>query len=263
MHLFTAFDYHPWYSAWFYRAVERRYLGSVHGLIANSQTTLAQARELLPDSLPAYCVAVPAGDHFSAHLMDLPAIRDRALSNGPLQILVVGNVIRRKGLHVLIKALSLLPIGDFQVTVAGRLDMEPAYVRWVGDLIRAADLTECVQLLGVVQGEAIVDLYRRHQVLVLPSAFESYGIVYLEAQLFGLPVIGTTGGAAWEIITDGVNGYLIKPEDARGLAEVLLKLHKERGGLVFNSVNALMTCVKQPMWQDSCEVIRQFLYARV
>jgi len=262
VHLFTAFDQHPWYSAWFYRAIERRYLTSVQGLIANSQTTLAQARELLYDKLPAYCVAVPAGDHFPARYIDFAAIKQRGLLPGPLQILVVGNVIRRKGLHVLIKALNLLPAGDFQVTVAGRLDMEPAYVRQILDLIQAVGLAYRVKLLGEVQGADLVELYLRHQLMVLPSTFESYGIVYLEAQQFGLPVIGTTAGAAWEIITDGENGYLIKPEDARGLAEVLLKLHQGRELLVALSRNALAAFAGHAGWENSCKVIWQFLYGR-
>lgn len=45
--------------------------------------------------------------------------------------------------------------------------------------------------------------------MVLTSAYESYGIVYVEAQQFGLPFIGTTAGADREIISHGDNGYLI------------------------------------------------------
>jgi glycosyltransferase involved in cell wall biosynthesis len=124
-------------------------------------------------------------------------------------------------------------------------------------------LAEHVELLGAVQGEAMIDLYQRHQLMVLPSAFESYGIVYLEAQQFGLPVIGTTAGAAWEIITNGENGYLIAPEDVQGLAAVLLKLQRERGVLLALSRKALAAFAGHSGWGASCEVIRQFLYTRL
>jgi len=261
VHLLTTFDHHPWYSAWFYHIVERCYLQSVTGMIVNSQTTLAQTRQLLHKQLPPHCLAVPAGDNFPETSTDVDAIRQRALANGPLQILVAGNVIRRKGLHVLIQALRELPTEDFQVTVAGRLDMEPEYVKRVQKCIRAAQLQERVILMGPVQGESLADLYQRHHLMVLPSAYESYGIVYVEAQQFGLPVIGTTVGAAGEIINHGDNGYLITPEDPQALAVLLQKLHDDRELLLTVSRNALAAYIRHPRWDDSCEIIRQYLYA--
>jgi len=261
VHLLTSFDHHPWYSAWFYRAVERRYLQSMTGMIANSQTTLTQIRQLLHNPLFPHCLAVPAGDNFSEISTDIDAISQRALADGPLQILVVGNVIRRKGLHVLIQALRQLPSEDFQVTVAGRLDMEPEYVKQLQKLIRAAQLQERVILKGPVQGQSLADLYQRHQLMVLPSAYESYGIVYVEAQQFGLPVIGTTAGAAGEIISHDDNGYLISPEDPEALAVLLQKLHHDRQLLLQLSRNALAAYIRHPCWDQSCEIIRQYLHA--
>ncbi|MDO9162900.1 MAG: glycosyltransferase family 4 protein [Methylococcaceae bacterium] len=263
VHLLTSIDHHPCYSAWLFRAIERRYLQSVSGIIANSQTTLMQIRELLNDRLPPYCLAVPAGDNFSDVNIDIDAISQRALRPGPLQILVVGNVIRRKGLHVLIQALRQLPTEDFQVTVAGRLDMELDYVKQIQALIESSHLQERVILKGPVQGQALAELYRQHQLMVLPSAYESYGIVYVEAQQFGLPVIGTTAGAAKEIINHGDNGYLIPPEDQYALAELLQTLHRDRRLLLQLSRNALAAFAHQPSWTQSCEIIRQYLYARL
>lgn len=263
VHLLTSFDYHPWYSASVYRAIERRYLKSVAGIIVNSQTTLAQASELLHDDLPPHCIAVPAGNHFPEAGVDLDTIRQRALTSGPLKILVVGNVIRRKGLHVLIQALRQLPSEDFQVTVAGRLDMEPRYVDHILTLIRSSRLRERIILMGPVPGQPLTDLYRQHHLMALPSAYESYGIVYVEAQQFGLPVIGTTAGAAKEIINHGDNGYLIAPEDHSTLVSLLQTLHHERQLLLRLSQNALATFARHPRWNQSCEVIRQYLYERL
>lgn len=85
VHLLTSFDHHPWYGAWFYRAIERRYLLSVEGIIANSQTTLTQARELLLTRLPPRCIAVPAGDNFPKVTIDLDAVSQRALPPLPIE----------------------------------------------------------------------------------------------------------------------------------------------------------------------------------
>ncbi len=261
LHLLTSFDHHPGYSAWFYRTIERCYLQSVTGMIANSQTTLNQLSLMLPGLLPAHCLAVPAGDNFSTTDMDVAAIAQRALMPGPLRILLVGNVIRRKGLHVLIEALRQLPAEAYRLTVAGRLDMEPEYVIYIQQLIRAAQLQEQVILAGPQQDQDLADLYRDHQLMVLPSAYESYGIVYVEAQQFGLPVIGTTAGAAREIISHGDNGYLIDPEKPQDLAELLQNLHHDRRLLLQLSRNALAAYARQPKWEESCEIIRQFLWS--
>jgi glycosyltransferase involved in cell wall biosynthesis len=180
-----------------------------------------------------------------------------------LKILVVGNVIRRKGLHVLIKALRQIPVEDFQVTVAGRLDMEPAYVKQMLKLIGAGQLQDRVILKGPVQGSSLADLYRQHHLMVLPSSYESYGIVYVEAQQFGLPVIGTTAGAAGEIISHGDNGYQIPPEDNNALAELVQILHHDRELLLTVSLNALAAYDRHPQWKESCEIIRQYLHARL
>ncbi|WP_020481341.1 glycosyltransferase family 4 protein [Methylomonas sp. MK1] len=263
VHLLTSIDQAPWHRAWFYRIVERHYLQTVDGIIANSQTTLTQIRELLAGALPPHCIAVPAGDNFAHDNINPAAVLKRALKPGPLRIVLVGNVIRRKGLHVLIKALSQLPAQDYQLSVAGRLDMEPGYVAQIKARIRAAGLTQSLSLLGSVQGEALADLYRQHHLLVMPSAYESYGIVYVEAQQFGLPVIGTRAGAAWEIIREGENGYLIEPENHGALANLLHTLHQNRHLLAQLGVNALHAYAAQTKWETSCADIRAFLSGQV
>jgi len=260
VHLLTSYDHHARWSAWFYRFIERQYLQTVSGLIVNSQTTLRQVTELLPKPIVPYCLAVPAGNNFQDVQINVDFIRQRTQTLEPLRILVVGNVIRRKGLHVLINALRLLQPEDYQVTVAGCLTMEPAYVQQLKQTLQGTPLEASVSFKGSVQGQALVDLYQTHQLMVLPSAYESYGIVYVEAQQFGVPVIGTTAGAAQEIIKQGENGYLIPPEDHQALATLLQTLHQDRALLLQLSQNALVAYDQHPKWSASCEIIRRFCH---
>lgn len=261
VHLLTSYEQHPVYLGWFYRAIERRYLQSVNGFIANSRTTLNQLQTVLAGQLASHCIAVPAGDNFVEAQIERSIIEQRTQMLGPLRILVVGNVIRRKGLHVLIKALQQLPRHQFQLTVAGRLDMEADYVQQLQAQIQVAGLQQAIVFQGVVEGEALASFYQQHQLMVLASGYESYGIVYVEAQQFGLPVIGTTAGAAHEIITDGKNGFLIAPEDWQALAGLLQQLQNNRQELLAISLNALAAYRQFPNWANSCQLIRQYLYA--
>ena len=77
------------------------------------------------------------------------------------------------------------------------------------------DLSSIVHFHGSLDNAPLIELLKQSHVLVVPSSYEGFGIVYLEGMGFGLPAIGTTAGAAGEIITHGENGYLIQPDDAK------------------------------------------------
>ena len=100
---------------------------------------------------------------------------------------------------------------------------------------------------------------RQAQVLALPSSYEGFGIAYLEGMAFGLPAIATTAGAAGEIITEGVNGYLIPPDDPPALAACLRSLTADHGLLARMSLNALERYHAQPAWEQTADRIRSFL----
>lgn len=240
------------------QVVERRYLNSVDGLILNSRNTRHKVFELLSGDVPPSIVAVPAADHQVPVIPEpseaIPAQRDTVL-----HILYLGNVIRQKGLHVLLQALERMKQDCFRLTVAGRLDMEPAYVKQIRRQIKCSDLEPSVQLTGPLSGPEVSSCYQQHDILVLPSVNEAYGIVYIEAQGFGLPVIGTHAGGAAEIIKHGRNGYLIDPGDSRSLAELLTALSHDRALLKFLGNNARDSYNQHPTWADSCAKIRAFL----
>jgi glycosyltransferase involved in cell wall biosynthesis len=106
----------------------------------------------------------------------------------------------------------------------------------------------------------VAEKLKNAQVMVVPSSFEGFGIVYLEGMAFGLPAIGSTAGAASEIITDGKTGYLIQPGDSKSLAVRLKSLAEERGLLRNMSLEALECYRQAPTWEQSAEKIRQFLH---
>ena len=106
---------------------------------------------------------------------------------------------------------------------------------------------------------ALTEKLKAAHVLVVPSSYEGFGIVYLEGMGFGLPAIGTIAGAAPEIIEDGCTGYLIEPGDSKSLAARLMELSKNRSLLERLSVTALARHARQPRWEETCAGIRTFL----
>jgi glycosyltransferase involved in cell wall biosynthesis len=93
----------------------------------------------------------------------------------------------------------------------------------------------------------------------VPSSYEGFGIVYLEGMGFGLPAIGTTLGAASEVIEDGKTGFLIQPGDAHSLAEKLQLLSERRDLLLEMSLAARSRYQRQPKWNQTASQIRDFL----
>jgi len=244
-----------------YAWVERSYLKSVDAFVFNSRTTQSRVERLAGKGRPAV-VAYPAANHLNPHIERAEIIR-RAHQPGPLSLLFVGNLIPRKGLHTVLEALSLLPRGAFTVDVAGSLSSDPPYVDAIRRQIESLGLGSTVRLHGALGEEQLVDFYRRAQALVLPSSYEGFGIAYLEGMGFGLPCIGTTAGAAGEVIDEGQTGLLIPPGDSAWLARHLRRLAEERTLLESMSLAARQRYLSHPTWEQTAGKTRSFLQALI
>ena len=241
----------------FYRIVEKTYLQSVDGFIFNSKTTQSVVHRLIGNN-KSNVLAYPPTDRFGEPISEEEII-NRAQTN-PLRILFLGNVIERKGLHTLLKAASIQP-STFRVDVIGSLDAEPEYTRQIKKMIEQNHLSTFVFLHGSLDKEPLIEKLKQAHILVVPSSYEGYGIVYLEGMCFGLPAIGTTAGAAGEIIEDGQTGFLIEPNDSASLFAKLKLLTEDRGLLTRLSLGARKRYLRQPPWEATAESIRNFLYS--
>jgi glycosyltransferase involved in cell wall biosynthesis len=245
-----------WQNQW-YRAIEKQYLASVDGFIFNSITTKG-AVEALIGAGKRSVVAYPPTDRFKL-ILRAPDIEARATAPGPLQIIFLGNVIPRKGLHTLIKALSIQqPV--IKLHVVGALNSDSTYAREVQQRVLDAGLGTQVRFHGALGQDELAGLLRNSHLLVVPSSYEGFGIVYLEGMAFGLPAIGTTSGAAREIINDGENGYLVPAGDPAALAGRLAGLANDRQLLAHMSLQALKRFQVQPAWDETAGEIRKFLH---
>ena len=258
VHHLRCSEQRPDWKNWFYRLVEKRYLNSVDGFIFNSQTTKNVVGGLVENNKPSV-VAYPPTDRFGYPVTEDELIA-RAHETGPLRVLFLGNVIYRKGLHTLLKAISGQPSG-FNLDVVGGLTAEPNYASAIQE--RAKRLECEIYFHGALDNEKLIAKMKSAHVLVVPSSYEGFGIVYLEGMAFGLPAIGTTAGAASEIITDGETGFLIEPDDAGMLAERLMMLANNRELLARMSIKALARYRQQPTWNETAEKIRVFLHRMI
>jgi glycosyltransferase involved in cell wall biosynthesis len=129
------------------------------------------------------------------------------------KILFIGKGDKGKGLDTLLDAFRIVrkEIADAKLTIIGPTDLS---ISQPG-----------VSYLGrIVDKEQIKRIYYEHALFVMPSRFEPFGQVFLEAMSCQLPCIGTTADAMPEIIQAGVTGYNIEAGDHNGLAENMVEI---------------------------------------
>lgn len=133
--------------------------------------------------------------------------------------LYVGAWTARKGADVLVRAYALARRARPGLTLTLAGTWQPA-ARLLGAF--PAAVRDGVRVLPPLSEDELHTCYRRHAVLLLPSRYEGFGLVVLEALASGLPVVATRTGGAADLIADGANGYLVEPNDPIALAQAWL-----------------------------------------
>jgi glycosyltransferase involved in cell wall biosynthesis len=256
IHLLRHTEPRPAWQNWVYRQVERLYLASVSGFIYNSE----DSRHLVEGLVGARpgVVAYPGKDHLVTAVSPHHIIR-RAHQPGPLRLIYVGNVVQRKGLDLLLAAVASLPRHQWRLTIIGSLEMEPAYVARLQQQINQRGQAGNVRWLGALPNAEVAPHLQAAQLFVMPSRYEGFGIVYMEALGAGLPVLATTAGAAGEMVRSGVNGYLLPPDTIEPLTRTIQTLHHDRGRLARLGLAAYRRYQKHPTWRETAVAIRAFM----
>jgi len=257
VHHLRSSEPHPSLLTGLYRRLERSYLSGMDGFIYNSQATRRSVEALVGNHKP-WLVAYPAGDRLHPQVSE-PDLLRRAKQPGPLELLFLGNLIRRKGLHILVDALGHLPRGRFHLSVIGNPQVDPPYAHQVHTQVANLGLGRWVDFYGLVSDGELAERMRRSHLMVVQSTYEGFGIAYLEGMGFGLPSIATLAGGAAELVLHGQNGFLLQPDDAGGLACLLAKLEQDRHRLAQLSLAARASFLAHPRWDETGERIRAFL----
>jgi glycosyltransferase involved in cell wall biosynthesis len=142
---------------------------------------------------------------------------DQASHEGPLRLAFVGRFTGVKGADLLATALENLAARgiDYDCRIAA------ARTDGVPDLV--ARLGARATLLGKVPHDELASLYRWADLLVMPSRFDSFGLVVPEALACGLPVLASDHVGAGDFIVPGKNGEVIPFDDADALTQALAK----------------------------------------
>jgi glycosyltransferase involved in cell wall biosynthesis len=190
-------------------------------IVAVSKTLLGKVFKVFPDLRAKRNCLIPNGAPL--HLLDqsgdvvLPPDLPRTF------ILTAGRLIQRKGIDVLIEALRLAKEGGAKIDVVIAGDGPERL-----NLLRLADQAEVlsqVHLIGTQSHEQVIELMKRCLFFVLASRAEGLPLVIAEAMACEKPVIASDVDGVPDIVDHGRTGLLVPPEDARSLADAVMKLY--------------------------------------
>ncbi len=151
-----------------------------------------------------------------------PLPHDRE-AGGPVVFAYLGQLIRRKGLDLLLAAAAHLRDSgttNFRLRFIGGGDES-----WLRETIAASGLQEHCELTGFLSGQAIREALGTADVFLLPTRQDTYAAVVHEAACLGLPLlVSMHAGAAQALVREGENGFVLDPDDFTGTAGIMRRL---------------------------------------
>jgi glycosyltransferase involved in cell wall biosynthesis len=145
-------------------------------------------------------------------------------------ILFVGRLRAVKGLNYLIEALAKIKnqYPEISLTVIGDGPLREEY-----ELLAQQKLKSNFQFLGYQPSKIVKDYFERAYIFCMPSISmptgqaESFGVVFLEAQAMGVPVVSFNSGGISEVVAHGKTGFLCEEKNVECLADKIIKLLKD------------------------------------
>ena len=147
--------------------------------------------------------------------VDIWPYAERTRTQGPAELLFAGRLEYEKGVQDLLAALPRIrrTHPGTTLTIAG----DGTQYDWLVDTARRHRVSRAVRFLGGVGHDELVDLMHRCDAIVLPSRYEPFGIVALEAAATGAPLVVSTAGGLGEAVVAPVTGLTFTPGDVAGL----------------------------------------------
>lgn len=201
----------------------RRLIRASDAVTANSSHT----ERLIRAEVDREVARVPFGAALEASGAPGPGHRTSGHMGEAFRLLFVGRLVERKGLTHLLDALaSLRGRRAVELDIVGDGPLREALERRAAEL----GLADLVRFRGFVSADDLAERFGDADAFVLPAVedakgdVEGLGVVLIEAQMHGLPVIASESGGIVDIVEHERTGLLVPPGDARGLASAIERL---------------------------------------
>jgi D-inositol-3-phosphate glycosyltransferase len=227
---------------------ESQVVAAADALIANTDAEAASLVSLY-EACPDNVSVVSPGVNLSMFTAGAGKSAARSKLNLPQDahiISFVGRIQPHKGPEVLIRAIAemvghspLLRSKLITQIVGGASGANGAEVDRLKELVQWLGISDVVRFAPPVERAELPDYYRASDLVCVPSYSESFGLVALEAQACGTPVVASAVGGLRTAVADGISGVLVDGHDARAWSSVLARLLQEPQRRVLLSMGAL------------------------
>ncbi len=194
-------------------------------------------------------VMVPNGVNIQSYLEtsdDEKMLRSRFALPEEKIVLYVGRLVYEKGIHILINAVpKILSKVNAKFIIVGSGYMKEQLL----NIVRSMGLEHKVMFEGFMDEEALVKLQRIADVSVVPSLFEPFGIVALEAMAARCPVVVSDTGGLSEIVDHEVSGVKVYPNNPESLAWGITKVLLDSGFASYIRENAYRKVQEKYDWE--------------
>ena len=159
-----------------------------------------------------------------------------------LKLVYVGSIDKNKNIILTCKAIDLLKKDGWNIdfTIAGKIREKYIY----------NSCKKYVHYLSPLPKEKLIEIYRNADIFVMPSVFETFGLVYAEAMSQGLPVIYTKDQGFDGQFPEGTVGYHVSSTDEKEVAEKIKMIAKYYIDISKHSLN----CVEKFNWDKICNL---------
>ncbi len=202
------------------------------GYLCNSNFTRQRLRKFIGlKDIEAFVVHPGVEERFFTTPSNLKELEERTGLKNKKIIYTIARLDERKGQDMVIRSLPAI-IRDCPevVYLIGGQGPKLGYLK---ELVSSMKLESHVRFLGLVPEEELVAYHYLGNVFVMPNRIledgdtEGFGIVFLEANAAGNPVIGGKEGGSVDAIVDGITGYLVDPLDTEDISKKILSLLKD------------------------------------
>ena len=227
---------------------ESQVVAAADALIANTDAeaaSLVSLYEACPDNVSVVSPGVNL-QKFTSGNGKRVARKNLGLSESGHVIAFVGRIQPHKGPEILIRAIAEMvthsPLLRSNLTVmiiGGASGKSTAEVDRLKELVQWLGISDVVRFEPPVERNELPDYYRAADLVCVPSYSESFGLVALEAEACGTPVVASAVGGLRTAVADGISGVLVDGHDPRAWSSVLARLLQEPQRRVLLSMGAL------------------------
>lgn len=225
---------------------ETQIVEAAQALIANTDAEAASLVGLYDACPDNVAVVMPGVDLYNFTPNRKDARKHLGIDPKKLVISFVGRIQPHKGPEVLIRAIQEMMTHnpEFRVDllvlitggVSGVKNNEDIRLR---ELVNWLKLDDVIKFLEPISRDKLPDLYRSSDLVCVPSYSESFGLVALEAQACGTPVVASAVGGLRTAVADGISGVLVDGHNPRAWSSVIARLLMEPQRRILLSMGAV------------------------